>query len=265
MKGSKSSKDGNNSSQKASPKSSNDDDDDDESEYGKRLLETIPDDDEPDEQSPDALSDSCVSGTKSTTSSTKPISKRRSSERLSVDRDKTSSPSASPAGNVRPVYLQDYNLPTEGRANWSHLPPDYQHYLNYFIDNVTNFHYSIANDGDDFFGTILPSLAVQHEPLLNALVGFSTYHATLRNPNGKMEDFLKYYNRSVSLLLSSLKRKETQSVLTLLTILQLMTIEVGIFGSLLPQSYVGHSITLKLRNTLGTGSILWVIRKLPSR
>lgn len=88
----------------------------------------------------------------------------------------------------------------------------------------------MVNDPDDFFGSILPSLAVQggNEALLNAVVGFSAYHRTVHSTNGKIPDFLRYYNKSVTLLLGYLKRREKQGIATLLTILQLATIEVSI-------------------------------------
>ncbi|KJZ79889.1 hypothetical protein HIM_00603 [Hirsutella minnesotensis 3608] len=114
---------------------------------------------------------------------------------------------------------------TDEKNNWSHLPPDFQYYLQYFVDNITHYHYSIANDGDDFFSALLPQIAVLHEPLLHAVVGFSAYHEMLQNPDGKLQDFLKYYNGGVTLLLDCLKRKDTNNVPTLMTILQLATIE----------------------------------------
>jgi hypothetical protein len=98
--------------------------------------------------------------------------------------------------------------------------------LTYYDENLTNYHYCIPHDSDNFFRYILPSAALRHEPLLNALVGFSAYHLTLQNPDGKLQNFLQYYNRSVTLLLGALKRKEKHNVATLLTILQLATIEV---------------------------------------
>ncbi|KAM4056853.1 fungal specific transcription factor [Hirsutella rhossiliensis] len=112
-----------------------------------------------------------------------------------------------------------------GRGDWSHLPPDFQRHLNYFVANITNYHYSIANDGDEFFTAILPTMAVKHEPLLHAVVGFSAYHAMLQDPDGQLQDFLKYYNGGVTLLLECLKRKEANNVPTLVTILQLATME----------------------------------------
>jgi NifB/MoaA-like Fe-S oxidoreductase len=99
------------------------------------------------------------------------------------------------------------------------------------------------HDADGFFDTILPSLAVTHEPLLNAVVGFATYHATLQNPNGKLRDFLKYYNKSVTLLLESINRKEINNILNLVTILQLLTIEVRQPSRLYPWRVMADSST----------------------
>jgi hypothetical protein len=49
----------------------------------------------------------------------------------------------------------------------------------------------------------------------------------MKNPNGRINEFLQYYSRSVTLLLDCLKKKEKYSIGTLLTILQLATIEVS--------------------------------------
>lgn len=81
-------------------------------------------------------------------------------------------------------------------------------------------------DSDDFFRVILPSIALRHEALLYAIVGFAAYHHTLKNPHGQINEFLQYYNRSVTLLLGFLKKKEKHNIGTLLTILQLAAIEV---------------------------------------
>lgn len=108
------------------------------------------------------------------------------------------------------------------------LNGDAQFYLNYYRDNITHYHYAVVNDCDNFFQEILAGLAIQDEALLYAVVGFAAYHHTLQNPIGEIKDFLHFYNRSVTLLLGFLKRKERHTDLTLLTILQLATIEVRI-------------------------------------
>jgi hypothetical protein len=120
----------------------------------------------------------------------------------------------------------DFPASVTSTPDWSHLPPDMQRHLRWFGDNVTNFHYCITNDFDDFFKTILPNMATRSEPLLNAVVGFSAYHSTFQSPTGKLQNFLQYYNKSVILLLQALQKKEKHSIGTLLTILQLATIEV---------------------------------------
>ncbi|KAM0493047.1 hypothetical protein ACHAPB_008628 [Verticillium nonalfalfae] len=94
-------------------------------------------------------------------------------------------------------------------------------------NHMDHHNYCIVHDGDNFFHGILPNFALQNEALLNAIVGFSAYLYSLEhNPNGKMWEFLQYYNRGVTLLLASLKRKEKPDIGTLLTILQLATIEM---------------------------------------
>lgn len=127
---------------------------------------------------------------------------------------------------LNPSQPGDATLATETGIDWSHLPPDFQYYLEWFDKNVTHYHYGVNNDAEGFFTAMLLRMASQSEPLLNALVGFSAYQATLRDPNGQLQDFLKFYNKSVTLLLTSLKRKQKGDLGTLLTILQLGTIEV---------------------------------------
>jgi hypothetical protein len=156
---------------------------------------------------------------------------RQGSETPSQEDNKSSSPSASTVTTgslaTAPYHPADFSVSTTGRPDWSQLPPDFQHYLRWYDENVTSYQYCLSVDADDFFKNILPRVAIQSEALLNAVVGFSAYLSTLQNPNGKLEDFLRYYNRSVSLLLAFLQRKEKHNVTTLITILQLATIEVG--------------------------------------
>lgn len=108
------------------------------------------------------------------------------------------------------------------------MPTDIQFYLGYFSQNVTHYNYGVPNDHEGFFLTLLPSIATRkgNEALLHALVGFSAYLYTVQNPNGRISDFLQWYNMSVTLLLGSLKRGEKQGLGALIAILQLATIEV---------------------------------------
>jgi hypothetical protein len=70
-------------------------------------------------------------------------------------------------------------------------------------------------------------LAVRNEPLWYAVVGFAAYYHTLTKPDGRIQDFLGYYNKSVSLLRLSIQRNKRHNLATLLTILQLASIEVN--------------------------------------
>ncbi|KAG6040981.1 hypothetical protein E4U41_006371 [Claviceps citrina] len=203
-------KDGRSSPQRTSTKSSNDGENGDD-EQDMKSVDRALDEDEGAESSPEMISDSQMSECWTGCSSTQDLSAESVSQIGNMKiRHCTSNSHRSKA-----TPSSDLSVPTGRHADWSHLPPDYQHYLNYFVENITSFHYSISHDEENFFGTILPSLAVHHEPLLNAVVGFSAYHSTLKNPNGKLQEFLKYYNRSVTLLLETIKTKTMDNVLTL--------------------------------------------------
>ncbi|POR37548.1 Uncharacterized protein TPAR_02253 [Tolypocladium paradoxum] len=218
-------KDATSSGQKHSPKPSNCDDDEGDLEQEEKL-ETIHDEDETEEAlSPPGGLMAQAPGTRSLAKAgaRRPAS-RHSSESLSQEFTKrSSSPSTSTTGSASANTIQSYEL--EGHADWPPVHTKSQPYIDYFVENITNYHYGLASDGDGFFSNILTSMAARHEPLLYALVGFSAYHAMLQNPNGTLQDFLHYYNKSVTLLLGCLKRKETNNVPTLVTILQLATIE----------------------------------------
>ncbi|KAL7796593.1 hypothetical protein V8C37DRAFT_352226 [Trichoderma ceciliae] len=212
-----------------SPTSSNEGEEDDAEQETK--LGTILDDDEPDAL-PRGESMSVLSQSRRASAASPNIalgSVRQASETPSQEGNKSVSPSASTVttGSWTPAGHQgtEVTLPASGTLDRPHLPQDFQTYLQFFKENMTHYHYGLAVDEDDFFSSELPKVAIQCEPLLNALVGFAAYHVTLRNPNGQLKDFLQYYNKSVTQLLSLLKRNETHNVLVLLTILQLATIE----------------------------------------
>ncbi|KAI1379278.1 hypothetical protein F4677DRAFT_326738 [Hypoxylon crocopeplum] len=229
--GSGSSKDSAALTQEPSPSSSQDEADE---EIERRLkLEPILDEEEPNE----ALSPSSNSliglrrtSTTSTSNAQRTIT-RQNSETPSLEGNKSASPAVSTGTSAS--FTISFQVPdptlqfTASRPDWSHLPTDLQSHLAYYCEYVTHYNYGMVNDPDNFFSSILPNLAAQpgNDALLNAVVGFSAYHRTVRDPSGKIPDFLRYYNKSVTLLLSYLKRREKQSTATLLTILQLATIE----------------------------------------
>lgn len=113
-----------------------------------------------------------------------------------------------------------------GDPNLSNLPSDYQLHLQYLYENVNCHHYSLANDTDNFFVRGMIIEASKNQLLLNAVVAFAAYLRSIEQPDGKLRDFLLYYNRSITLLLECLTQEQTHNLPTLLSILQLATIEV---------------------------------------
>lgn len=165
---------------------------------------------------------------------------RHGSETPSLVQDKGASPTPSTEGSIgysafqtatssRPTRssISSPSRPEPLRSDWSHLPPDLQFYLTYFYKNITHLHYALKFDSGNFLRTTFLDAALRNEALLYAVVGFSAFQRTLRNPAGKIQDFLEYYNKAVSLLLNSLKRGERRTNGMILAILQLATIEVG--------------------------------------
>lgn len=153
---------------------------------------------------------------------------RQSSETPSLEGAKSSSPTVSigTASSYTPTTSQLSDLPWSALPDLTHLPADFRFYLEYFYENITHHHYGVHKDFGDFFRTTFISLAVRSEPLLHAIVAFAAYHQTVRDPNGRLPSFLKYYNKTVTLLLGLLKNEDRHDLGTLLTVLQLATIEV---------------------------------------
>lgn len=154
---------------------------------------------------------------------------RQSSETPSYDDINDSSPtvSSATAHSFTPTTSPYQDLFSAIKPDWTHLPADLRLGLDYFHENISHWNYGVHKDSSDFFRTTFLNLALRNEPLLHAVIGFSTYQRTLKDPDGKIEDFLKYYTHAVTLLLGLLKQKDARHDLgTLVTILQLATIEV---------------------------------------
>jgi hypothetical protein len=191
---------------------------------------------------------------------------RRGSKTPSLVQDKGLSPSPSTEGSVGyPTYSagavtrprgQVSNLTPEqgGLMNdWSHLPPDLQFYLSYFCENVTYNHYTMKHDSEDFLRMDFLDAALRNDALLYAVVGFSAFQHTLTKPRGRMQDFLQYYNKAVSLLLRLLTRGERHSIGILLTMLQLATIEVSLhFSSSFDRLLILIGISRRLDQPFGS-------------
>lgn len=118
---------------------------------------------------------------------------------------------------------------------------DVRYFLKYHQEKINHNHYLLNSDCEMFFRGTLLDLALEYEPLLYAIVGFTAYHYTLQNPHGKMSDFLKYYDQSLQLLRKSLASGVKHNEAMLATILQLSTFEVSViclFPFFRPQLYV---------------------------
>lgn len=113
-------------------------------------------------------------------------------------------------------------------VSWAHLPADLQFYLNYHRNHLDHHVYFFRDRCDYFLHTILPNLALTYEPLLFSVVGFAAFQMALKEAGGKIENFLDYYNRSVTGLRKSLADGQAHSEAMILTILQLATFEVRI-------------------------------------
>ncbi|KAI9732649.1 MAG: hypothetical protein M1834_003986 [Cirrosporium novae-zelandiae] len=246
--GSKSSARNRKASRGCSPSSGEDVDEDLE------ILETIPDEEEG-ESSPQQPKEGGGPAVRSRLAN---ISKKRSMQTMrkkfpppkqlkqSSSKETSSSPSSTDI-SASPISHPGQNPENAGRSDtsressqpsvkWAHLAPDLRTHLEFHQEHMTHHHYFLKYDIIDFVHNNLIDLALNYPPLLSAVVGFAAFHHTLRNPNGRIQDFLGYYNRSVSLLRHCLKKGEKYSDAMILTTLQLATFEeylgdwINLFG-----------------------------------
>ena len=160
-------------------------------------------------------------------------SKNMKSDPADAEFEETRSPSSEPSSvPTSAVFDQQTRfssvstcISTETRP-LSHLPQDIQFYLHYHQNHLSFHHYFFKHEANYFLHTILIEQAVLYDPLLYAVAGFAAFHHTVKRREGQIQDFLQYYNKSVSLLRKSLARGETYTDRTMLTILQLATFEV---------------------------------------
>lgn len=131
-----------------------------------------------------------------------------------------------PSGNLsRQEGSHSLKFPPGSRKQPSRSS-DVEFFLEYARSSLPCQHYSFPTDGQKFLSSTLIEYAMKFDPLLYAVVGFAAYHFTLSKPEGKIQEFLQYYTKSVSLLRKSLKNAQKRSIPTILTILQLAMIEV---------------------------------------
>lgn len=92
---------------------------------------------------------------------------------------------------------------------------------------MSHHHYAFKYDGGDFLKTTFVDIALNDGSgaLLHAIVAFAAYHHSVARDNSNISTFLSHYNKSITYLQASLKKRR-HNVATLLTILQLATVEV---------------------------------------
>ncbi|OCL02839.1 hypothetical protein AOQ84DRAFT_303910 [Glonium stellatum] len=238
---------------------------------GKEPLPSIPDDDE------DAV-DAPLAGVLGSQS------RREASDTPSLTHDRSPSPSTEGSTTLtnpqsRPSISRSTSMQAQtvskqaakqsiGRPS-PELPQDVKFYLHYHRTHMSYHHYCFKRDQENFLRTTFLELAVKNEPLLYAVVGFAAYYHTLTKPDGRIQDFLRYYNKSVQLLRLSIQRSKRHNLATLLTILQLASIEellgdwVNLMGhqkaayELLTTLYTPHTI---MQNETLRKILLWYIR-----
>jgi hypothetical protein len=151
--------------------------------------------------------------------------------------DQSTSPTSTEASSTVPAVMrQSLSRRSSTQATKASLPAkvapainkDVQFYLAYFRDHITHHHYSLKSDYHNFFKGDFFAQAIKFEPLKYAVAGYAAYFHTLSQPDGRMSTFLQFYNESVSRLRTYLTKSKKQGLATLLTILQLASIEVGI-------------------------------------
>ncbi|GIZ43638.1 hypothetical protein CKM354_000685500 [Cercospora kikuchii] len=134
-------------------------------------------------------------------------------------------------------------------ARWNALPKDVKYYLQFHQQHMTHHHYAFKYDGGDFLKTTFLEIAMNDgsAALLYAIVAFAAYHHAVAQNDSDISAFLSYYNKSIAFLQQSLK-KQRHSIATLLTILQLATIEefLGDWVNLLGHQKAAYQILTDL-------------------
>ncbi|THV46369.1 hypothetical protein BGAL_0392g00080 [Botrytis galanthina] len=227
-------------------------------------LEVIQDEDEIESQSKYSKNSSNLNASAQSSNSSTRIKSgtRQSSETPSLIQETGSSPTPSTEGSIGYSSFEQFGGSPQfydqtfandlgsdnSRSSWSHLPPDLQFYLTYYCQNITFMHYSLRSNNEGFIHKLLLDVAIRHEPLLYAVIGFSAFQYAVEKQEGKIQDFLQYYNKAVSLLLFSLKNGARHTTGTILAILQLATIEeyLGDWANLLGHQKAAYEILVDL-------------------
>jgi hypothetical protein len=218
---SKSHRSGGKSSSKSGTDGSSPEDQDDDDDESKDRLPAILDDDEEEDEEADTDSKLAI----------KQEGLREASDTPSLTIDRSPSPVTETSSQPPPRpplsrKISNQTAKQAGKSSSTNLPQDVKFYLNYFRNHMSHHHYSLKRDSGNFLKTDFLEMALRHEPLRYAVVGYAAYFHTLSKPDGRMSNFLQYYNESVSRLRASITKSRKQTLSTFCTILQLASIEV---------------------------------------
>lgn len=199
-------------------------------------LSTEPDDDDDDVRCDDRQRDKDMEKPEHKTSmplqGSECAHSRADSETPSYESPKSWSASESSTFGADFAHVPSRPARAEQVWDWARLDEKVRFYLEYFTQQITYMDYGLMSDPDDFFvSTMLQMATIEgNEALLYGVVAFSAYHYALRDANGQFEEFLKFYNDSVTRVLQTLAMNEESTLATLVTLLQLNTIEVRTFA-----------------------------------
>ncbi|KAI3059594.1 transcriptional regulator family: Fungal Specific TF [Aspergillus niger] len=152
--------------------------------------------------------------------------------------------------------------------NMAHLADDVRFYLNYHQEFISYHHYFLKPANDQFIHESIIELALQYDPLLYAVVGFSAYHHCVQYDSGKL-CFLNYYNIALKLLRKSLSSGEPHNEATLITVLILATFEesIGNWINLIVHHQAAHALVWEIlmpefanMNELHSNIFAWYVR-----
>ncbi|KAK6517200.1 hypothetical protein TWF506_007074 [Arthrobotrys conoides] len=109
---------------------------------------------------------------------------------------------------------------------------DIHFWLQYHRQNINFRHYLLKSDSSDFFNDVLLSYALQNDALLYAVVAFSALHYFINEAHftgtdrtSSTEIFFGLHDRAIVSLRESFQENLPPDVFTLLTVLQLATLE----------------------------------------
>ncbi|KAI6863453.1 hypothetical protein KC316_g20259, partial [Hortaea werneckii] len=208
----------------------------------KHALPAIPDNEE------DISEPQSAASSQSRKSSNAALAASRGSIASAADTGSSSRDASRPQAN-RATSKHSVKPSISHSSRWPGLPRDVKAYLKYHKQSLSHHHYAFKYDAGDFLKTTFLEIAMNDDSqaLLYAVVAFAAYHHAVASGDNKISPFLSYYNRSINMLKTSLETKRP-NVTTLLTILQLATIEefLGDWVNLLGHQRAAHQILTDL-------------------